>query len=170
LVECYLLSVVVSSKLFVDKKLAVDNDGRRGGVGNKCSAVDLTDGQHPLRVEFFRGDGQASVKATYRLLMFSSSKVFVLDLFVTGVFHCSGPDTWNILEPLRSISFEQPADTAPSKWTMRIYSSKEALQDMPKLSWLEFVGQEIVPSIDFRNADDFKQVHNFIYLFVLPLK
>ena len=69
---CYLLLVVVSSKLFVDKKLAVDNDGRRGGVGNKCSAVDLTEGQHPLRVEFFRGDGQASVKATYRLLISSS--------------------------------------------------------------------------------------------------
>jgi len=61
------------------------------------------------------------------------------------------------MEPLRSISFEAPEDVAPSKWTMRIYSSKEALQDMPKLSWLEFVGQEIVPSIDFRNADDFRQ-------------
>ena len=56
------------SKLFVDKKLVVDNDGRRGGVGNKCAAVDLAEGQHPTRVEFFRGDGQASVKATYRLL------------------------------------------------------------------------------------------------------
>ncbi len=64
------------------------------------------------------------------------------------------------MEPLRSISFEAPEDVAPSKWTMRIYSSKEALQDMPKLSWLEFVGQEIVPSIDFRNSDDFKQVHS----------
>jgi hypothetical protein len=62
------------------------------------------------------------------------------------------------MEPLRSITFETPEDVAPSKWTMRIYSSKEALQDMPKLSWLDFVGQEIVPSIDFRNADDFKQV------------
>ncbi len=46
----------------------VDNDGRRGGLGNKCSAVDLADGQHPLRVDFFRGDGQASAKATYMLL------------------------------------------------------------------------------------------------------
>jgi hypothetical protein len=60
--------VFCRSKMFVDKKLVVDNDGRRGGVGNKCSAVDLTEGQHPLRVEFFRGDGQASVKATYRFL------------------------------------------------------------------------------------------------------
>jgi hypothetical protein len=59
------------SKLFVGKKLVVDNDGRRGGLGNKCSAVDLADGQHPLRVEFFRADGQASVKATYRLLSIS---------------------------------------------------------------------------------------------------
>jgi hypothetical protein len=64
------------------------------------------------------------------------------------------------MEPLRSISFETPEDVVPSKWTMRIYKSKEALQDMPKLSWLEFVGQEIVPSIDFRSADDFKQVNS----------
>ena len=74
---------------------------------------------------------------------------------------CSGPDTWNILEPLRSISFETPEDVVPSKWTMRIYRSKEALQDMPKLSWLEYVGQEIVPALDFRNAEDFQQVHSF---------
>jgi hypothetical protein len=63
-----LLTIVsYRSKLFVDKKLVVDNDGRRGGLGNKCAAVDLAEGQHPTRVEFFRGDGQASVRATYRL-------------------------------------------------------------------------------------------------------
>ena len=44
----------------------VDNDGRRGGRGNKCSATDLEVGQHSLRIEFFRADGQAYITASYR--------------------------------------------------------------------------------------------------------
>ena len=62
------------------------------------------------------------------------------------------------MEPLRSVDDTAPDDAGPSKWTMRVYSSKETLTDMPKLSWLDFVGQEIVPAIDFRNQDDFRQV------------
>jgi hypothetical protein len=43
---------------------------------------------------------------------------------------------------------------------MRLYSSKDALREMPKVSWLDFIGQEIVPAIDFRNGNDFRQVGN----------
>ena len=49
----------------MDKKLVVDNDGRHG-TANKCSAADLDEGQHSLRVEFFRADGSAYIEATYR--------------------------------------------------------------------------------------------------------
>jgi hypothetical protein len=61
----------------VDNKLVVDNDGRHG-PGNKCAAIDLEDGQHPIRVEFFRADGQASIIATYRCF---SEPVNVLCIF-----------------------------------------------------------------------------------------
>jgi hypothetical protein len=91
----------------------------------------------------------------------------VLCADLTLVSHVSGPDTWNIMEPLRSIDDAAPDDGAPSKWTMRIYSSKESLSEMPNLSWLNYVGQEIVPAIDFRNAEDFRQVFHRSTCFVL---
>ncbi len=62
------------------------------------------------------------------------------------------------MTPLRSVDATAPNDAVASKWTLRMYSSKEALTEMPKLSWLDFVGQEIVPAIDFRSMDDFRQV------------
>ena len=62
------------------------------------------------------------------------------------------------MEPLRSVDDAAPEESAPSKWTMRMYSSKDQLTDMPKLSWLHYLGQEIVPAIDFRNAEDFRAV------------
>ncbi len=49
----------------MDNKLVVDNDGRHG-LGKKCSAADLDEGQHSIRTEFFRADGSAYIKATYR--------------------------------------------------------------------------------------------------------
>ena len=55
------------------------------------------------------------------------------------------------MEPLRSVSDAAPADKdepPPSKWTMRLYRSKEALPEMPRFSWLDYLGQEVVPAID----------------------
>ena len=75
------------SKLFVDKKLIVDNDGRHG-LGKKCSATDLEAGQHSLRIEFFRADGQAYITATYRFRSqghHAARPILTMSLFVATV-------------------------------------------------------------------------------------
>ena len=53
------------SKLYVDGKLAVDNDGNHGVI-ERGAAVDLTKGRHMIRVEFYNGGGGYHLDVKYQ--------------------------------------------------------------------------------------------------------
>jgi len=52
------------SKLYVDGKTVVDNDGDHGVI-TKAGSVELQPGKHPIRVEWFNGGGGAWLGAYY---------------------------------------------------------------------------------------------------------
>ncbi len=76
----------------------------------------------------------------------------------------SGPDTDSKKELIPSTDPAAPPAPTPSEWTMRLYSSSEPLSKMPDVSTLSFLGHRTVRSIDFRDADDFKQVIKIRYV------
>lgn len=53
------------SKLYVDQKLVVDNDGDHGVI-ERSGKVDLTKGRHLIRVEFFNGGGGYHLDVKYQ--------------------------------------------------------------------------------------------------------
>lgn len=53
------------SKLYVDQKLVVDNDGDHGVI-ERSGKIDLTKGRHLIRVEFFNGGGGYHLDVKYQ--------------------------------------------------------------------------------------------------------
>ncbi|MCK5209796.1 MAG: chitobiase/beta-hexosaminidase C-terminal domain-containing protein, partial [Cyclobacteriaceae bacterium] len=53
------------SKLFINKKLVVDNDGPHGAGEEKIGEIRLTEGIHPIKLNYFQAGGGLFLKVSY---------------------------------------------------------------------------------------------------------
>ena len=76
----------------------------------------------------------------------------------------SGPDTYrgpNVGSPfvtIPSVDPSAPIIPKPSKFLMRLYSSKSPQSFIPDVSVLTSIGEAEVPFIDFRDTNSFRKV------------
>ena len=54
------------SRLLVGGKMVVEYDGLHGPAKEQTGTIDLTAGRHPLRVEFFQGNGGKALRVAYQ--------------------------------------------------------------------------------------------------------
>jgi len=108
------------SRIILDGRLLVDNDGLHGAV-RRCSSRQMTKGDHDVVVEGFQAGGGVYQTITY-----------------------SGPDTGGARLYMRSAgdsAGEAPPLPPPSKWTLRMYRSRTPLAWTPNLAHVTFVGE-----------------------------
>ena len=145
--------VVGRSKLYVDGKLLVDDDGLHGPA-EKCAATTLSEGNHLVYVEGFQAGGGVQMSIKYSGPDTNGNKV----LMKSGQ-SSKGKSGGRYFE-----SCDPSAGFSASAFTVCVFKSSKGLSTTPSVagagqgdSPLKYVGKGTASVVDMNSADDFRK-------------